>query len=176
MSTDLEYAINVIAWKLRRITMGYVDEDDIRGCAQLAVVMIQDKFDPTRAFSRRQYLCWKGFYKALDLLREEKSVKRVLTKMPTFVSLEGSTAKGELIINILCCKCIDSDTRHDVRTAILKLNFEDKVLILEYYYHGTNMKDIGDILGISESAISIRHTRIMKRLREILGDYEDDLL
>lgn len=56
----------------------------------------------------------------------------------------------------------------ELRSAIRKLTPEEKKLIYLYYYESWSMERIGKQFGISKMAVSKRHTKVIKRLRELM--------
>lgn len=55
--------------------------------------------------------------------------------------------------------------------AIDALPDKEKLLISLYYYEELTMKEIGQIMGYTESRISQLHTQAMVRLRSRLREY-----
>jgi RNA polymerase sigma factor for flagellar operon FliA len=51
------------------------------------------------------------------------------------------------------------------------LNEREKLLISLYYYEDLNMKEIADIMGITESRVSQLHTKIMLKLKNLIAKY-----
>ena len=56
---------------------------------------------------------------------------------------------------------------------IIKL-LEKKVILL-YYYEELTLKEISEILQVSESRISQLHTKAIQKMRLIMGDYMEML-
>lgn len=52
-----------------------------------------------------------------------------------------------------------------------ELDEKEKILISLYYYEELTMKEIGEVLGISESRVSQIHTKAMLKLRKALERY-----
>ena len=59
--------------------------------------------------------------------------------------------------------------------AIEALPDKEKLLISLYYYEELTMKEIGQIMGYTESRISQLHTQAMYRLRHKLREYNQDV-
>jgi RNA polymerase sigma factor for flagellar operon FliA len=59
--------------------------------------------------------------------------------------------------------------------AIEGLPDKEKLLISLYYYEELTMKEIGQIMGYTESRISQLHTQAMYRLRYKLREYSEEL-
>ena len=49
--------------------------------------------------------------------------------------------------------------------SINDLSTQEKMVIILYYYEGLMLKEIGQILGVSESRVSQVHTKSMMRLK-----------
>jgi RNA polymerase sigma factor for flagellar operon FliA len=63
-----------------------------------------------------------------------------------------------------------TETRERVRTAIQSLPWRERKVIGLYYYGEVTMKQIGAEIGVNESRVSQLHARAIRRLREALGD------
>ncbi|MSQ01421.1 MAG: FliA/WhiG family RNA polymerase sigma factor [Myxococcales bacterium] len=63
-----------------------------------------------------------------------------------------------------------SDLRKEVRSAIGGLPERDRMIVEMYYFREIGFKEIGQILGVTESRVSQLHTRIMERLRPKLAE------
>jgi RNA polymerase sigma factor for flagellar operon FliA len=59
--------------------------------------------------------------------------------------------------------------------AIEALPDKEKLLISLYYYEELTMKEIGQIMGYTESRISQLHTQAMYRLKHKLREYSQDM-
>ena len=61
--------------------------------------------------------------------------------------------------------------RHELRQAAVRgLNDKEKQVLVMYYYDELTMKEIGDVLGISESRVCQIHTQLLKFLRRKFED------
>jgi RNA polymerase sigma factor for flagellar operon FliA len=61
------------------------------------------------------------------------------------------------------------EMRHTLGTAIDRLPEREKLVIALYYYEGLTFKEIGKILGVSESRVYQLHTQAVLRLRGYLA-------
>lgn len=60
--------------------------------------------------------------------------------------------------------------REDIKKLIIKgLSEKERLIVLLYYYDGLTMKEIGNILNLSESRVSQMHASILSRLRQRLA-------
>ncbi len=55
--------------------------------------------------------------------------------------------------------------------SLEKLTDKEKKVILLYYYEELTLKEISEVLEVSESRVSQLHTRALQKMREKLGDY-----
>ena len=62
------------------------------------------------------------------------------------------------------------ETRDRVRAAIQSLPWRERKVIGLYYYGEVTMKHIGAEIGVNESRVSQLHARAIRRLRDALGD------
>ena len=51
------------------------------------------------------------------------------------------------------------------------LTDKEKKVILFYYYEELTLKEISEVLEVSESRVSQLHTKALQKMREKLGDY-----
>ncbi len=65
------------------------------------------------------------------------------------------------------------ETDRDVWELLSGLKPEDRAVIQLYYFDGYSVKEIGQILGITASGVSMRLSRARKKLRAILEDEDE---
>ncbi|MDE5604924.1 MAG: sigma-70 family RNA polymerase sigma factor [Eubacterium sp.] len=58
-----------------------------------------------------------------------------------------------------------------LRSTLQTLSSDEQILIEQYYYRGLSMEQIGQYFGISRMAVSKRHNRIIKKLRELMATW-----
>ncbi|HHW56572.1 MAG TPA: FliA/WhiG family RNA polymerase sigma factor [Clostridia bacterium] len=63
------------------------------------------------------------------------------------------------------------ELKRKLANAIDRLPEKERLIITLYYYEDLNYKDISKILNLTESRISQIHTKAIKRIREMLGEY-----
>lgn len=61
------------------------------------------------------------------------------------------------------------EAKEILATAIEKLPERERVVIALYYYEGLTLKEIGRVLGVTESRVSQLHTKAVLRMRARLG-------
>ena len=63
-----------------------------------------------------------------------------------------------------------SDLRDTLADAIARLPDRERIVVALYYYDNLSLKEIGEILGVTESRISQLHTKAVLRLKGRLQD------
>lgn len=67
-------------------------------------------------------------------------------------------------------RVIEEETRGDLIRAIKRLDDRERHILALYYYEGFTLKQIGNILGLTESRVSQLHSHIILKLRRLLKD------
>ena len=68
-----------------------------------------------------------------------------------------------------------TETRNVIADAITGLPEKERLVVTLYYYEELTMKEIGEVLGYTESRISQLHTKALLRLKGRLRRYFDNL-
>jgi RNA polymerase sigma factor for flagellar operon FliA len=63
-----------------------------------------------------------------------------------------------------------SELRDRIADAIAALPEREKLVIALYYYENLTLREIGEVLGVTESRVSQLHTKAVLRLRSKLGN------
>lgn len=63
-----------------------------------------------------------------------------------------------------------NEVKERLASAISNLPEREKIVIALYYYEGLTLREIGDVLGVTESRISQLHTKAILRLKGRLKD------
>jgi RNA polymerase sigma factor for flagellar operon FliA len=67
-----------------------------------------------------------------------------------------------------------TELRDTLTDAIARLPEREKIVIALYYYDGLTLREIGEVLGVTESRVSQLHTKAILRLKGRLQDGEVD--
>ncbi len=62
-----------------------------------------------------------------------------------------------------------AELRDRIADAIAALPEREKLVIALYYYENLTLREIGEVLGVTESRVSQLHTKAVLRLRSKLG-------
>jgi RNA polymerase sigma factor for flagellar operon FliA len=65
-----------------------------------------------------------------------------------------------------------TDLKDRVADAIARLPEREKLVIALYYYENLTLREIGEVLGVTESRISQLHTKAVLRLRSHMSEEE----
>jgi RNA polymerase sigma factor for flagellar operon FliA len=65
------------------------------------------------------------------------------------------------------------DLKDRIADAIARLPEREKLVIALYYYENLTLREIGEVLGVTESRISQLHTKAVLRLRSRMGGDDD---
>ena len=65
-----------------------------------------------------------------------------------------------------------TDLKDRVADAIARLPEREKLVIALYYYENLTLREIGEVLGVTESLVSQLHTKAVLRLRSHLSEEE----
>ena len=63
-----------------------------------------------------------------------------------------------------------ADLKDRVADAIARLPEREKLVVALYYYENLTLREIGEVLGVTESRVSQLHTKAVLRLRSRLVD------
>ncbi len=127
----------------------------------------------------------------LDLSLEEFYELLDETKSVSLVALEEGRKSPGGHASFLENELLENIQDHDARDSLLAAHFselqeimvqaiealpdKEKLLISLYYYEELTMKEIGQIMGYTESRISQLHTQAMYRLKHKLRQYCPDM-
>ena len=130
-------------------------------------------FDPPATdeeVAKAMHLSLDGFHRLLD---ETKTVTfmdidllRRKADLPPDSTITESLLKGDEEDPLT--KITLAQLRNLLATAITSLPEKEKLTVSLYYYEELTMKEIGEILGYTESRISQMHSKAMLRLRSKL--------
>jgi RNA polymerase sigma factor for flagellar operon FliA len=63
-----------------------------------------------------------------------------------------------------------TELKERIADAIRRLPEREKLVIALYYYENLTLREIGDVLSVTESRVSQLHTKAVLRLRSRLDD------
>jgi|YelNatPaOPRAMG01_1025707.scaffolds.fasta_scaffold00013_166 RNA polymerase sigma factor, FliA/WhiG family/RNA polymerase sigma factor, sigma-70 family len=99
----------------------------------------------------------KGYLANADAVSLSKTIGNDIT-------LEDMITDDNLVFD----KYEDNELKERVLQLLKELPERDRIVVTLYYYEELTFKEIGKILGISESRVSQIHTEVINRLRKFL--------
>ncbi|MCD8212594.1 MAG: sigma-70 family RNA polymerase sigma factor, partial [Campylobacter sp.] len=99
----------------------------------------------------------------IEKIREARGVSSIITVLPIDDQMEliGQSNVEQSIEK--------EDLIQKIETILENFDKRDRLVIQLYYYEELNLKEISEIMQISESRISQIHKRLLDRLRQSLG-------
>lgn len=150
----------------------WVDMDDLEGYAFLGVALAAKSYRADLGVPLANYTGRKGMFLAVDEMRRARILRHAsAAKRPRFVGLNASNSDGEPM-DALEAACPDSDrnmARLEAKDTLAflmgRLAPRDRRLLLLHYADGLNLREVGVVLGLSESGVCLRHKSLLARLR-----------
>jgi len=100
----------------------------------------------------------------------EKSVKK--DRMDGFI--DGIKTSGFILNKELAdADVAEAEAKRILAEAIDKLTEKEQKVIALYYFEELTLKEISNVLEVSESRVSQLHTKALKKMKERLGDQID---
>jgi len=171
LTDHLPMAEQLAARLRRRYT--WVRQDDLHSYALLGLSMAAEAFDPDRNVPFAKYASHKAFFWAVDEMRRDGLVRRKTAKpLPKTFSL-GTLADsdGTSVPDPPDARAGLAQTRLEARDfcAVLlrRLPERDRKILLLHYADQMTFREVGRVLGVSESAICLRHKALMGKLRRL---------
>ena len=113
-----------------------------------------------------------------DVLNKARGVE--LLSLDAYIKGDGGNSGGKKAYRSLIQGDDDPadhimalELRHVIVDAIKTLPRKEQMVITLYYYNELTLKEIGDVLGLTESRISQIHTKTIIKLRAKLKSYHD---
>ena len=154
------YLVDQITGRLIR-RYWWIDRDDLRGYAYLGLALSAKRYDSSRGTSFAQFAGAKGTFMAIDEMRKDG----VLRRADSTCAKSQSTGDTE---DWPDPRADDRFRRLEAREFCLRmlksLSVEDRNLLLMIYSQNLTYKEISGTLGISASAICLRHKNILREL------------
>ena len=114
-----------------------------------------------------------------DLVKEiqEARARTMFSLSEKWEDDDGSVEKVEVLEDKAAIDPINELNRRDLMTFITRaLTHKERFIIEQYYQYGHTMREIGEMLALTESRVCQIHSNVMGRLKGLLGQKQGSLL
>jgi len=114
-----------------------------------------------------------------DLVKEiqESRARTMFSLSEKWEDDDGSVEKVEVLQDKGAIDPISELNRRDLMTFITRaLTHKERFIIEQYYQYGHTMREIGEMLALTESRVCQIHSNVMGRLKSLLGQKQGSLL
>ena len=114
-----------------------------------------------------------------DLVREiqESRAKTMFSLSEKWEDDDGSVEKVEVLEDRTAIDPVFEMNRRDLMNFITRaLTHKERFIIEQYYQYGHTMREIGEMLALTESRVCQIHSNVMSRLKGLLGQRHESLL
>jgi len=118
---------------------------------------------------------------------EKEKVEEILshdTGIDSIYDKKGNSEDGAEIIDTIADEKTQApdeelemkDSKHELELALKKLPERERMLLVLYYHQNMTLKEIGDIIKVSESRVCQLHSQAIMKLRNILSSKRSERL
>ena len=144
------------------------DPLDVEECVNDAYLGTWNTIPPTRPHSLLAYVCQIVRNISLKRYHLKKALKRNSTYDLAMEELDACLASPSTVEDEMETK----ELARIIEDFLDTLSKENRVIFLQRYWFSDNYSDIAKKVGISEKSVSVRLTRIRKKMREYLLERE----
>ena len=144
------------------------DELDVEECVNDAYLGTWNTIPPTRPHSLLAYVCQIVRNISLKRYHLKKAIKRNSTYGVAMEELDACLSSASTVED-------EIETKELVRiieSFLDTLSSENRVIFLQRYWFSDSYSDIAKKVGISEKSVSVRLTRIRRKMRDYLVERE----
>jgi RNA polymerase sigma factor (sigma-70 family) len=140
----------------------WVEPDDLGSYAYLGVTLAARTFDPKRGVPFERFACTKAMYLAIDEMRKDGVLRRAdaahHSQDTTVQEVEMSDPAADRDSEIM-------EAREFCEQMFHRLDQPGQELLTMVYAEKLTYREISRVLGVSESAVCLRHKAILEKLR-----------
>ena len=144
------------------------DQLDVEECVNDAYLGTWNTIPPTRPHSLLAYVCQIVRNISLKRYHLKKALKRNSTYDVAMEELDACLASPSTVEDEVETK----ELARIIEDFLDTLSKENRVIFLQRYWFSDTYSDIAKKVGISEKSVSVRLTRIRRRMREYLLERE----
>src|ERR671919_508186 len=185
----LTYAplVKYVAGRLGSGLPAHVEEGDLVSYGLLGLIGAIERFDPDRDIKFETYAIARIKGSIIDELRSMDWVPRSVRARArdierTIAQLEAKLGRAPTDEDIARIDTIEdpqaaepqaamahTELREALGEAIARLPEREKLVVTLYYYEELTLREIGEVLGVTESRVSQLHTKAILRLKARLS-------
>ena len=160
----------------------WVPADDLYSYALFGLVRAAVNYDPDRSVPFAAYAGKKALFAAIDEMRKDRILFRAgHSRRPITVSLDKLLVADQKHWWRLCDQTARKarqllEARQWCATMLAQLDEADRRLIVLRYDGDMTFHQIGQVMGISESTVWLRHHRLITRFRGLAKKFRSETL
>jgi RNA polymerase sigma factor for flagellar operon FliA len=143
---------NKMAYQKKKSLPKFVDVEDLKSAAYLGLVEAANRFNPNLGIAFTTFAYPRIFGAIHDYLREQGWFKR--GDSTPMMSLDSSSDDKEYALKDLISSKIDSKIDESLEVVTLDFDDQAKDIFKHYFVEEYSMKEVGDMIGLSESRVS----------------------
>ena len=144
------------------------DELDVEECVNDAYLGTWNTIPPTRPHSLLAYVCQIVRNISLKRYHLKKAIKRNSTYDVAMEELDACLSSASTVEDEIETK----DMSRIIESFLDTLSSENRVIFLQRYWFSDSYSDIAKKVGISEKSVSVRLSRIRRKMRDYLVERE----
>ena len=108
---------------------------------------------------------------------EEGPAKTMFPLQEKWEDDDGSVEKVEVLEDRTAVDPVGELNRRDLMSFLTRsLTHKERFIIEQYYNYGHTMREIGEMLALTESRVCQIHSNVMTRLKGLLGQRSNHLI
>ena len=108
---------------------------------------------------------------------QEARAKSMFSLSEKWEDSDGTVEKVEVIEDRTAVDPVGELNRQDLMGFITRsLTHKERFIIEQYYQYGHTMREIGEMLSLTESRVCQIHSNVMSRLKGLLGQKQGNLV
>lgn len=139
-----------------RLSGRYCDHEDVVSAGMVGLIQCADKFDPDKNASFVTF-AWRRIRGAM--FDEIKKPDVTFVDIDDLPLADSRDFLNELIIH---------NASQQIQKAMARLTDKQRFVLCKYFFEDLTMREIGELIGRSESAVSLVYTAAIRRLRKLV--------
>ena len=161
---------HVIALRLKQ-RYTWLEMEDLYSYSLLGLMLAVQTYDANRGIQFSHFASQKAMFLAIDQMRGDRVLHRASSHSPRLVSFgDGSSGEYSYARDKHSEEDMNCLEARDVLACLFRhLQPCDRRLLQLYYVDEMTFLEISRVMGVSESAISLRHKNLLARLRKLVA-------